>query len=284
MPVRTDHLPLTDRSLDVSAALAQGVLPTGLTAPAFRAFLVLLASADGSGQIDILKPELERLSGNRMDNAHRFLDRLRDALIDAQGVEPAPWFNSLVYTPGVEKRLAGVIRGELSPAARALLASPRYQGQVQLQVDELRRLSTVPGVILYLRCQAILAAKPSAREIVQRWNDDELLEVFGQYAASARSVRKLGSGETSVTVSLSRMTAALLRPGADDLRAALDTFTAAVIEGKPLGAGRGKAWSHVDLVLQRLSPRPKLMDLIAAQNERIRYLDERDKILKSIGS
>lgn len=153
-----------------------------------------------------------------------------------------------------------------------------------MQVDELRRLSTVPGIILYLRCQAILAGKPSSREIVQRWDDQELLEVFGQYAASARSVRTLASGEQSVTVSLSRMTAALLTPGADDLRAALDSFAAAVIEGKPLGAGRGKKWSHVDLVLQRLAPRPKLKDLVAAQNERLRYLGERDKISRSIGS
>lgn len=117
MPIRTDHLPATNRVLDVSAALAQGVLPTGLTAPAFRAFLVLLASADGSGQIDILKPELERLSGNRMDNAHRFLDRLRDALIDAQGVEPAPWFSNLDYTPGVEKGwlASSVVNSPLPP-------------------------------------------------------------------------------------------------------------------------------------------------------------------------
>ncbi len=204
MPIRTDHLPATNLTLDVSAAFSEGVLPTGLTAPAFRAFVVLISSADGSGQIDILKPELERLSGNRIDNAHRFLDRLRDSMIDAPDTEPAPWFSDLTYTPGVEKRLAGVINGELSPAARSLLASPRYQGLVSLQVDELRRLSTVLGIILYLRCQAILAGKPNAREIVQRWDDEELLEVFGQYAASARSVRKLKNGEASVTVSLAQ--------------------------------------------------------------------------------
>src|SRR5690554_6379867 len=114
MTVRTDRYPPTTTTVLLTMALASGVLPTALPAPAFRAFVILVSLANDKGFADILKPELERLTSKRIDNANAFLEPLRETLIDMPGIDHEAvgelWFESVEYQPGEQKRLAGVVR------------------------------------------------------------------------------------------------------------------------------------------------------------------------------
>jgi len=262
----------------VPMALTNGVLPTGLPAPAFRAFVMLVSLANDNGFVDILKPELERLISTRIDNATRFLEPLRESVIDMPGIDHdsvgEPWFESVEYLPGEQKRLAGVIRLQLSGAARSVLASIAYPGTVAIAADEFRRLSTVPGIIVYLRCRRLISAVGKAAEIQERFDDAGLFQLFGQYSAAAVSNKRKADGEIGQTLSISRMTDTLLEPAVQDVRRHVDDVVVVLSEGRPEGGGRGRRWSHVDLLI---APRPKRLsvrDIDAMMTEKQRHRSE----------
>lgn len=276
MTVRTDRFPPTNRTISVPMALAAGALPTGLQAPAYRAFVMLASLATERGYIDLLKPELEKLIATRVDNANAFLDPLRHTMIDMPGADNdavgQPWFESVEYTPGEQKRLAGVVRSRLSSAARSVLSDLMFTGTVTIDADEFRRLSTVAGIVVYLRCRALLKGSGKAKEVSQRFDDEGLFGLFGQYARSAVSRKRNVAGEVNQTLSLSRMTDVLLEPGVLDVRRNIDDVIVAITVGRA-GDGQGR-WTHVDLIV---APRPKRMtlrELDADMLERERHRSE----------
>lgn len=287
MPTRHDTT-RADPTLRIPRALAHGLLASGLTAPGLRAFIVMMSTMSSSGSIDILKPSLERNSGTRIDNAHRFLDALRNSRIDIPvGDDPSvgeAWFDLIDYTPGAQKQSAGVIRGQLSSAAMAALSHPERGGMIDLSAAELGRLSTVPGILLYLRLRSEWGQHPSALEITSRFTVEDAYGLMGEYCRAARSVTKNADGETSETLSISRVTATLLKPAVADVARAMDDMAIGLHVAKPKDAGRGKRWRHVDIVSGRLVQRPSLRELAVttrAAEEYSEMMRRRRRSLKS---
>lgn len=282
MAVRIDRFPTTGRTISVPVALGAGALPTGLPAPAYRAFVMLASLANDGGYVNILKPELERLTGTRIDNANRFLEPIRDSLIDLPGLDDVavgePWFDEIDYVPEEQKRLAGVITAQLSPAGRSVQRSLRWPGNFPIAADEFRRLSTATGIIVYLRCRRIIAGVGKVSEIVERFDDETLFSVFGQYAKAAVSSKRNAAGDIVQTLSLSRMTEVLLEPGVADVRAHADDIILAIDVAKPGSGGRGRRWSHVDLVI---APRPKRRTLRELDAEMMKRQRHRAEIVAS---
>jgi len=276
MLVRSDARQATGAKLQVPRALAHGVLPSGLTAPALRAFVVMLASADDDGQIDMLKPDLVEWSGTRIDAMHRFLEPIRSAPIDvAAGHEDdgAPWWAEIEYSPGERTKFAGVVRGTLSTEARFILAETERRGTIGIEVDEFRRLTTVPGILVYLRIREELQKSQNAKVINMRAVVEDLHGLFGCYCAAAASKKQRADGEVEMTLGLSRVTATLLRPAIADVARAIDDWEVALQEGKVEGAGRGVRWRHVDIVVGRLAKKKSLKDLIADGKERAAHAE-----------
>ena len=282
MTVRIDRYPATSRTIHLPVALGAGALPTGLPAPAYCAFVMLASLANDGGYVNILKPEFERLTGTRIDNANKFLEPLRNSVIDIPGIEDAYngelWFDDIRYVPGEQKRLAGIVHAQLSEAGRSVLRSLRWPGTFPIAVDEFRRLSTAVGIIVYLRCRRLLHAAGKATEIVERFDDETLVRVFGQYARAAVSSKRNAAGEVSQTLSLSRMTEVLLEPAIHDVRAHADDIILAIDAAKPEGGGRGRRWSHVDLVI---APRPKRRTLRELDAEMMKRQRHRAEIVAS---
>lgn len=273
------------RKFDVSApqngrlvlpkALAMDVLMSGLTAPGMRAALVLAGHAAADGRIDMLKPQLEKLSGTRIDNGHRFVDRLGEAVIDIPGSgDPEVGhdaFSDLLYTPGIEKRLAGVITGQLSGAFLSAISAARRSGQVVLDLDVLRHLDTVAGILIYLRVQLERARAPGHSVLKLRLKDADAFAWFGQYCRQASTGRTNAAGEVFRSVSLGRIHRALIDPGIRDLAAAVDDLDIDAIAGIPETAVRGKAWSHVDIMVRKLRRVATISELDAAGRQQTAY-------------
>lgn len=197
--------------IELPAALAHGLVPAGLTAPSLRMALVLLAAAsDGTGNISVMKPHLERDAAVRLDNAHRSLERLREASIVDRNGEPARLFERLVYSLGEQKRLAGIISGTVSVAAREAFAAGAMSGKaISIALPELRRLSTIPGILLLVH----LAADRDGDDFRIRMDDDECVRTFGHYLSRATVERRNTDGETFRWTALSRIFAELVEPG-----------------------------------------------------------------------
>jgi hypothetical protein len=248
-------------TIKLPAALAHGLVPAGLTAPALRMALMLIAAAGArTGRIDILKPHLERGAAVRLDNAHRSLERLRECTIVDAGGQPAHLFDELVYTPGEQKRLAGIITGSLSGTARAAIGQPQFAGRtIEISLDELRRLSTIPGILLLAR----LAADRPNGDIRLRMGEDECQRTFGDYLSRATIERQNADGQAFRWTALSRIFAELIEPGVKDLWSALDGHVVDAVPGVPENRGHGNAWSHIDITLKRLAPRKTLRELAA---------------------
>ena len=111
-------------------------------------------------------------------------------------------------------------------------------------------------------------------EIVERLDDEELFAVFGQYARAAVSSKRDAACEVSETLSLSRMTEVLLEPAVADVRAHVDDVMLALDAGRPEGGGRGKRWSHVDLIVAPRPRRKSLRDLDADMAKRLRHRND----------
>lgn len=251
--------------VDLPIALASGLVLDGMTAPAMRMALALISTAGRSGGIDMLKPELERLAGVRLDNADRSLDRLRHA---TAGDDPV--FGELEYTPGVQKRLAGVIRGRVSPGLLAELSHPRHGGKsVKIDVDELRACSSVPGILLLLRLA--VERQREVDRVQLRLRDVDALEIFGAYIDRAGRTRSKANGEQERSTSLSRIYAELIEPAIRDLWPALQGWTIDAVPGVPAAHSRGKAWSHIDVTMSRLQKRPSIKELAAMEKDRAAY-------------
>ena len=273
MTARADHDRPTGLNFRAFRGLAMGVLPSGLTAPMLRVFAVMLSHVGKDGVIDILKPHLEEQASVRIDAGHRFVEPLRTTLIDIPA-EPklsgAPWFDSIEFVPGERKKLAGRFVAQLSPEAMAVVADLRWSGSVPVPIAEFRRLSTVPGILLYLRCKALIAASPKATEHTIRWAVEDVFGALGQYCQAAKTKKVLASGDVSESISLSRVTRVLLEPGVVDIQRSVDDLLIGIDEVKPAEAGRGRAWRRVDIVF---GPRPKratlkeLNDMTAARAE-----------------
>jgi|GEM_PF-3158774 len=261
-------------AITLRLALASGVLLSGLTAPSMRAALVLMSRASEVGHIDMLKPELERLAGLRLDNANKLIERLLTSAIDIPaGDDPdngEPVFDELSYTPGIEKRFAGVITGHLSPAFRSAVGSMRRAGTMQIEIDVLRRLTTIPGIIMYLRLQAERQRSPRESVFRIRLRDTDAFGWFGQYCRQASTGRKNAAGDEFRSISLGRIFRHLIEPGIRDLGDALNDMDIDAVAGIPEAAVRGRAWSHVDIVARRLK-RVSIKDLADRQDEQARH-------------
>lgn len=229
------------------------------------------------GYVDQLKPEIEKLIATRVDNASAFLDPLRHSIIDLPGIDHdaagEPWFETVEYTPGVQKRLAGVVRARLSSAARSVLSDLMFTGTVAIAADEFRRLSTVCGIIVYLRCRKLLKDGGIAKEVSQRFDDKGLFGLFGQYAKAAVSRKRNVAGDIVQTLSLSRMTDVLLEPAVLDVRRNVDDVIVAIAAGRA-GDGGGR-WTHVDL---GVAPRPQRMTLRELDADMLEKERHRSKI------
>lgn len=264
----------TGTTLTLPAALAQGVILAGLTAPSMRVALVLIANASSAGRIDMLKPEVEKLAGVRMDNANRMIERLLQSVIDIPySEEPEvgePVFDELIYTPGIEKRFAGVIIGTLSGSFRTAVGRMTRTGTVMLDIDVLRRLSTVPGIVLYIRLQLERSKAPKEAVIRFRLKDADGFAMFGQYCRQASTGRVSADGESFRSISLGRIARHLIEPAVRDLGDASQDIEINAVAGIPEQAVRGKAWSHVDIVARRLK-RVSLKEFVDRQDEKQRH-------------
>lgn len=252
-------------TIELPIALATGLVLEGLTAPAMRMALVLISTSGRSGGVDMLKPELERLAGVRLDNADRSLDRLRHATVGDDAV-----FAELEYTPGIQKRLAGVIRGRLSPGLLAELSHPRHGGRsVKIDVDELRACSSVPGILLLLRLA--VERQRDVDRVQLRLRDVDALGIFGAYIDRAGRTRTSANGDEERSTSLSRIYAELIEPAIRDLWPALQGWTLDAVPGVPAAHARGKGWSHIDVTMTRLQKRPSIKELAAAERDKAAY-------------
>ena len=261
MSVRHEISYPTGQQMRAFRGICHGVLPSGLTAPMLRVFTVLLAHTDPAGNIDILKPSLEAMAGVRIDAGDRFVEPLRSTEIDVPSAPDSAgdlWFDSIEFVAGERKKLAGMFRAKLSPAALAIISDPKWSGGLPVNVGEFRRLSTIAGIILYLRCRMLIAEQPNARETTIRWRDTDVFAAFGQYCSAARSRKKLASGEIGESIGLSRLTRVLLEPGIADIQRNVDDLLIGIDVVKAAGAGRGTAWKHIDIVF---GPRPKRSSL-----------------------
>lgn len=256
-------------SLSLPLAFASGLALGGLTAPAYRAALVLLSKAGADGSFDILKPDLERLAGLRLDNADRFLERIRDSHIAVPDTV-APAFDSIEYIPGVQRRLAGVVRGRLSPEIMHEIIKQRWSGQrLTLDAAELAKLSTIPGIIIWLR----LAAERHAvdgDDVRLRLNEHDAVSMFGSYAGRAAITRRTKSEGEFQWTSLSRLYEQLIAPGIKDLWNAVDGH---VVDARPAAPARGKgrAWAYVEITSSKLKPMTSLRELGQQSAERLRW-------------
>lgn len=189
--------------------LASGHVPAGLTAPALRLALVLLAAADAYGKVSVVKPHLERDAGVRLDNADRALQRVRDAVVATDDGE-IKLFDEIVYLPGEQKRLAGIVTASVSGSFRSFAG---MHGEVDGPIDELRRLTTAPGICLWLYTLPLRQSGPNHRI---RLKDEDTAAVFGEYLSRA-TVKGSSRGETFRWTFLSRIYQELIKPGVDDL-------------------------------------------------------------------
>src|SRR5690606_10105569 len=247
--------------------LAQGIILAGLTAPAYRAAVVLISRANASGVFDITKPELERLAGLRLDATDRFLERLRVSQIACADDLVAP-FDEIEYVPGIQNRLAGIIRGRLSSGLLMELHSPRWSGRrLDLDAAELSKLTTVPGILLWLR---LAAERQGAGDFRLRLKEEDAAAIFGPYVARAAISRRTKSDGEFQWTALSRIYEQLISPAVKDLWSALDGH---VVDARPaaLERGHGKAWSHVEITMQRLAPMPSLRELNMQEIDRQDY-------------
>lgn len=254
-------------TISLPAALCDGLILGGLTAPSMRLALVLIATATGGpGAFDILKPELERRSGVRLDNAHRSLERVRDATLpDGQRA-----FDEISYHPGAQKRLAGIVRGLLSGPLLNAIADPRYAGRtVEIDLKELRDCGTVPGILLLLKLAPERQGR--ANEIRLRLVDRDCAQLFGSYLDRAGVDAIDADGVVSRSTSLSRIYADLVTPAVTDLWSALDGYTIDAVPSVPVVQRRGRAWSHIDVVVTRLERRRSVRELMGDIADHRRY-------------
>lgn len=260
---------MTPKTAVLPVALASGVVMSGLTAPALRMALVLLSELSPTGGIDMLKPRLEKLAGVRLDNAERALNRLRDARFERG--DDAPFvFDELNYTPGSMKRLAGVIAGRLSPSFFESIADPSWGGKtVQVDLDELRQLSTVPGILLWLRLA--IERQSGTDQFRLRMRGEDIAPIFGPYLSRATISRKTAADGQFMWTSLSRMFTSIVAPAISDLHAVLPDH---VVDATPItkvGAGKGVPWLAIDVEMNRISRRPSLREMAKRSRERDEY-------------
>ena len=256
-------------SLSISLAFASGHILGGLTAPAYKAALVLLANANASGSFDITKPELERLAGLRLDAADRFLERLRVSQIACEG-EAIPAFGEIEYVPGIQRRLAGIVKGRLSPEIMHEITKQRWSGQrLTLDAGELAKLSSVPGIILWLRLAA--ERHGATGEVVRlRLNEQDAASMFGPYAGRAAITRTTQRDGEFQWTSLSRLYEQLIAPGVKDLWGAFDGY---VVDARPAAPerGRGRAWAYAEITMSKLRPMSSLRELGKQSAERLAW-------------
>lgn len=258
MALETMKLPL---------AVASGLVMSGLTAPAMRMALVLLGRASPMGAINVLKPDLERLAGVRLDNAERSLDRLRMSQFDAGGHAEFV-FDGLGYTPGAYKRLAGVITGSLTTPFADAIANPVWAGKtVEVDLAELRQLTTVPGILLWLRLA--IERQAGTEQFRLRMKAEDLAPVFGPYLSRATINRRTAADGEFAWTSLSRMFNSVIAPAIEDLHA---VFADHVVDATPItraGGGKGVPWVAVDIEMERIHRRKSLRELreMGAQRE-----------------
>lgn len=281
----------TNGRLSLPRALSAGLIMLDLSAASMRAALVLIANARADGSVDMLKPELERLAAVRIDNGHRFLTPIFESRIDipadrdSEGVGDSV-FESLDYVPGQQKRLAGIVRGQLSLSFRRAIAQPSFHGRVDLDLDVHRRLSTVPGILMYLKIAGMLGLQQSASVHRMRLKVDNAMELFGNYIGQAATRTVNAAGEESMNVSLGRIHRHLIAPGVRDLADALEDYDVDAIVAVPERPLPGRAWSHVDVMVRRLKRLGTIKELSESQRQRAAYYSVRDKAKseRSIGS
>jgi hypothetical protein len=254
------------QTLKLPRILASGHVPAGLTAPALRLALVLLAAADSYGRVSVVKPHLERDAGVRLDNADRALQRVRDAVIPTEDGE-IKLFDEITYLPGEQKRLAGIVTASVSGTFRSFAG---MLGEIHGPIDELRRLTTAPGICLWLYTLPLRQAGPDHRI---RLKDEDTAAVFGEYLSRA-TIKRSSRGETFQWTSLSRIYQELIMPGVEDLFGALEGWTIDAIPAVP-EAGRGRAWSHVELTVTKLAKRPTAREAMAKYRESVAYAEAR---------
>lgn len=260
---------MTPKTAVLPIALASGVVMSGLTAPALRMALVLLSELSPTGGINMLKPRLERLAGVRLDNAERSLNRLRDARFERG--DDAPFvFDELTYTPGAMKRLAGVISGRLSPAFFESIADPSWGGKtIQVDLEELRQLSTVPGILLWLR----LAIERNARTdgFRLRMKAEDLALIFGPYLSRATISRKTAADGEFMWTSLSRIHTAVVAPAITDMFGVFRDYDVDATPITRVGSGKGTPWLAIDIEMDRLVRRPSLKEMAKKSRDRDAY-------------
>ncbi|SDG84023.1 hypothetical protein [Pelagibacterium luteolum] len=277
------------KTIDAPFGLTNGVSLSGLTAPSMRVALALICQADGNGAFSITKPLLEKTCNVRLDNAHRFLNRPRDCQYEAQGEYLAPAFERIDYVQGERGVTAGIISGQLTMRFVEDLVRFKDNGvDVKLPVDELRMLSTIPGILLWLRLarerSEVLATpdddgkrervlKLAEGSVCLRLQAEDAAAIFGQYTSRATVVRANADGEEFRSTSLSRIYEELVKPAVTDLWKAMPEWD---VDARPVTSDRplhGRAWKRIDLTMAPLWKRPSLKELA----KRTKSLDERQR-------
>ncbi|MEO8758648.1 MAG: hypothetical protein ABI398_12965 [Devosia sp.] len=276
----------TGQVLRIPYAVAEHAVLGGLSAAQMRIALVLIAM-NVTSQTSIVKPMFERVTGVRLSNADRVLGAIvADGIIstDIAAFDGKPIFESWTYIRGERGRIAGVIDAKLSIDLQYLIsAAGMRHPDIEIAADELRRYSSVAGILMRLRIGAFFARYPHVKKMEASVTPEAGAALFGAFGAKlARIERTTADGEVKAYTSLFRLNAGVIAPGAAEVnsmpistRGSLPGFkvTATPIV-QDTGAGPGQHWISVDLdVVRTVARKSSGPSPLAKLGQRGRYRD-----------
>jgi hypothetical protein len=218
----TDTHGETDQVLKIPLMVAQSLVAPGLTASSLRMLIVLIALGGRDGQVRIDKPRFERLLGIRLDNAAVAMAPLERATIemaeDPGNNVAGPALSSLSYTPGVQKRLSGIIEAQTNDWSIGALVGMSRNQLVEIPADEFRNYRSVSGILMRLRIAAAFSS-PDAKVASWRLDHTGLANMFGSHASAAALTRTSAkTGTKTEILSLARAGQVIVIPAAEELK------------------------------------------------------------------
>lgn len=193
-------------TLNVPLAVASDIDLADLTAPSARLAIALISIADKSGRIDVLKRDLERVVGVRLDNASRLLEPVMHRFLA-----------DVTYVRGEQGKTAGIITGRLSGELTYGLVGQSAGRTVQITADELRDYRSSAAITFRLRVGAAFA-DPATRVARWRITAEKAAQFFGPTVSSVAALKRdNAAGEKVTSISLARAGKSIIMPAISDL-------------------------------------------------------------------
>ena len=193
-------------TLNVPLAVASDIDLADLTAPSARLAIALISIADKSGRIDVLKRDLERVVGVRLDNASRLLEPVMHRFLA-----------DVTYVRGEQGKTAGIITGRLSGELTYGLVGQSAGRTLPIAADELRDYRSSAAITFRLRLAAAFA-DPATRVARWRITAENATQCFGSTVSSVAALtRDNSAGETVTSISLARAGKSVTLPAISDV-------------------------------------------------------------------